>query len=57
MLPIRPQIRALAEAAEALLSPPQAAVTLNRDEADMVLLYLNALDERVIKDTSDLVAT
>ena len=55
MLPIRSEVRAFANVAEALLSPARA--TLNADEIDMVRLYLKALDAMVVTDTSGSVET
>ena len=55
VLPIRSEVRAFANVAEALLSPARA--TLNADEIDMVRLYLKALDAMVVTDTSGSVET
>ena len=54
MLPLCPEIRGFVDAAEALLSPTQATVALNKDEVEIVRLYLKAIDAKVAKDTSGL---
>ena len=49
---IRPQVKVFLDAAETLLSPALLTSPLNQDERDLVKMYINSLDERVVPDGS-----
>jgi len=52
MMTIRPQVKAFLDAAETLLSPVLLDSPLNDDERQMIKVYINSLDEKVVAGVS-----
>lgn len=52
MMNIRSEVKIFLDAAETLLSPALLTSPLNEDEQQMIKMYVNSLDEKVVADVS-----